>query len=98
MLADWAVHFRTRAGSAACSRASRRQSIAWKDPSTQLLALQRGDIDIARNLGADQLKSLTGNANFHTVSAPQGTSMYFAMNQAMPELAKKEVQQASKSG
>ena len=67
-----------------------------KDPSTQLLALQRGDIDIARNLGADQLKSLAGNANFHTVSAPQGTSMYFAMNQAMPELAKKEVQQAMK--
>ncbi len=38
-----------------------------KDPSTQLLSLQRGDIDIARNLGADQLKSLVGNANFHTV-------------------------------
>ena len=29
-----------------------------KDPSTQLLSLQRGDIDIARNLGADQLKSI----------------------------------------
>jgi peptide/nickel transport system substrate-binding protein len=67
-----------------------------KDPSTQLLSLQRGDIDIARNLGADQLKSLVGNANFHTVSAPQGTSMYFAMNRAVPELAKKEVQQAIK--
>jgi peptide/nickel transport system substrate-binding protein len=32
-----------------------------KDPSTQLLPLQRGDIDITRNLGADQLKSLAGN-------------------------------------
>jgi peptide/nickel transport system substrate-binding protein len=67
-----------------------------KDPSTQLLALQRGDIDIARNLGADQLKSLAGNAKFHTISAPQSWSMYFAMNQAVPELAKKEVQQAMK--
>jgi peptide/nickel transport system substrate-binding protein len=67
-----------------------------KDPSTQLLALQRGDIDIARNLGADQIKSIAGNPNFHTVSAPQGTTMYFAMNQAVPELAKKEVQQAIK--
>jgi peptide/nickel transport system substrate-binding protein len=67
-----------------------------KDPSTQLLSLQRGDIDIARNLGADQLKSLAGNANFHVVSAPQGTSMYFAMNRAVPELAKREVQQAIK--
>jgi peptide/nickel transport system substrate-binding protein len=67
-----------------------------KDPSTQLLSLQRGDIDIARNLGADQLKTLAGDANFHVVSAPQGTSMYFAMNRAVPELAKKEVQQAIK--
>jgi Bacterial extracellular solute-binding proteins, family 5 Middle len=67
-----------------------------KDPSTQLLSLQRGDIDIARNLGADQLKSLAGNSNFHTIAAPQGTSMYFAMNRAVPELAKKEVQQAIK--
>jgi peptide/nickel transport system substrate-binding protein len=67
-----------------------------KDPSTQLLALQRNDIDIARNLGADQLKSIAGNAKFQTISAPQGTTMYFAMNQGMPELAKKEVQQAIK--
>jgi peptide/nickel transport system substrate-binding protein len=67
-----------------------------KDPSTQLLSLQRGDIDIARNLGADQLKTLAGNADFHVVSAPQGTSMYFAMNRAVPELAKTEVQQAIK--
>jgi peptide/nickel transport system substrate-binding protein len=67
-----------------------------KDPSTQLLALQRGDIDIARNLGADQLKSIAGNAKFQTISAPQGTTMYFAMNQGMQELAKKGVQQAIK--
>ncbi len=67
-----------------------------KDPSTQLLALQRGDIDIARNLGADQLKTLTGKPDYRIVSAPQGTTMYFAMNQAVPELAKKDVQQAIK--
>ena len=52
-----------------------------KDPSTQLLSLQRGDIDIARNLGADQLKSIAGNPNFHVLSAPQASTMYFAMNQ-----------------
>jgi len=67
-----------------------------KDPATQLLALQRGDIDIARNLGADQIKSLAGNPKFQSVSAPQGTSMYCAMNQTVPELAKKPVQQAIK--
>lgn len=67
-----------------------------KDPATQLLALQRGDIDIARNLGADQLKSISGNPNFHMESAPQGTTMYLALNQTVPELAKKDVQQAVK--
>jgi peptide/nickel transport system substrate-binding protein len=67
-----------------------------KDPATQLLALQRGDIDIARNLGSDQLKSIAGNANLHTVSAPQASNLYFAMNQAVPELAKRQVQQAIK--
>jgi peptide/nickel transport system substrate-binding protein len=67
-----------------------------KDPSTQLLALQRGDIDIARNLGADQLRTLVGNSNFHVQSVPQGTSMYLAINQNVPELAKKPVQQAIK--
>jgi peptide/nickel transport system substrate-binding protein len=67
-----------------------------RDPSTQLFALQRGDIDIARNLGVDQLRSIAGNQNFHMVSAPQASTMYLAMNQAVPEQAKKEVQQAIK--
>jgi peptide/nickel transport system substrate-binding protein len=67
-----------------------------KDSATQLLALQRGDIDIARNLGADQIKSIAGNPNFQIVSAPQGTTMYLALNQTVPELAKKDVQQAIK--
>jgi peptide/nickel transport system substrate-binding protein len=67
-----------------------------KDPSTQLLSLQRGDIDIARNLGADQLKSIGGDPNLHVLSAPQASTMYFAMNRAVPELAKPQVQQAIK--
>ena len=31
------------------------------DPSAQLLLLQKGDVDIARDLGSDQLKSIAGN-------------------------------------
>ena len=57
------------------------------DPSAQLLLLQKGDVDIARDLGADQLKSIAGNKNLTIAASPQGTSMYIAMNQSMPELA-----------
>ena len=66
------------------------------DPSTQLLMLQKGDIDIARDLGSDQLKSIGGNKNYTVTASPQGTSLYIAMNQATPELAKVQVHQAIK--
>ncbi|HTI84338.1 MAG TPA: ABC transporter substrate-binding protein, partial [Acetobacteraceae bacterium] len=55
------------------------------DPSTQLLMLQKGDVDIARELGSDQLKSIAGDKALTVASSPQGTSMYIAMNQSMPE-------------
>ncbi|HEY6430997.1 MAG TPA: ABC transporter substrate-binding protein [Acetobacteraceae bacterium] len=67
-----------------------------KDPAEQLLLLQKSGIDIARDLQADQLKVIAHNADFHTESAGQGTSLYIAMNQSMPELAKPEVHQAIK--
>jgi peptide/nickel transport system substrate-binding protein len=66
------------------------------DASTQLLLLQKGDVDIARELGSDQLKSIAGEKGLTIVSSPQGTSMYIAMNQAMPELQKVQVHQAIK--
>ena len=66
------------------------------DPSTQLLLLQKGDVDIARELGSDQLKSIAGDKNLTVNAAPQGTSMYIAMNQSMPELQKVQVHQAIK--
>ncbi len=67
-----------------------------KDPAEQLLLLEKGGVDIARDLQADQLKSIVHNPNFHTESSGQATSMYVAMNQNMPELAKPEVHQAIK--
>jgi peptide/nickel transport system substrate-binding protein len=66
------------------------------DPSAQLLMLQKGDVDIARELGSDQLKSVASDKNLTVTSAPQGTSMYIAMNQSMPELQKVQVHQAIK--
>jgi peptide/nickel transport system substrate-binding protein len=66
------------------------------DPSAQLLLLEKGDIDIARDLGSDQLKTISGNKDFTIRSSPQGTSIYIAMNQTMAELAKVQVHQAIK--
>ncbi|HEX4261425.1 MAG TPA: ABC transporter substrate-binding protein, partial [Acetobacteraceae bacterium] len=67
-----------------------------KDPAAQFLLLQRGDADIARDLQADQLKTIRGNPAYHLATAKQGTSMYIAMNQATPQLAKPQVRQAIK--
>lgn len=67
-----------------------------KDPAEQLLLLRKGGVDIARDLQADQLKATHGT-DFHTVEAGQAQSLYIAMNQSMPQLAKPEVQQAIKS-
>ena len=66
------------------------------DPPAQLLLLQKGDVDIARDLGSDQLKSIAGDKSFTVSASPQGTSLYIAMNQAMPELQKVAVHQAIK--
>jgi peptide/nickel transport system substrate-binding protein len=67
-----------------------------KDPAVQLLELQRGDADIARDLGADELKRVADDKSYTILTAPQGTSMYIAMNQAVPELQKVQVHQAIK--
>ena len=67
-----------------------------KDPAEQLLLLQKGGVDVARDLQADQLKIIANNPSFHTEAAGQASSLYIAMNQAMPQLGKPEVRQAIK--
>ena len=66
------------------------------DPAAQLLLLQKGDADIARDLTADQLKGITGNAAFTQDKSNQLNQMYFAMNVDVPEFKKVEVRQAIK--
>jgi peptide/nickel transport system substrate-binding protein len=66
------------------------------DPAAQLLLLRKGDVDIARDLGSDQLKSIANDKDLTVSSSPQGTTMYLAMNQAMAELQKAQVHQAIK--
>ena len=66
------------------------------DPSAQLLLLQKGDIDIARTLAPEQIKSLEGNPAYVRASASKASVNYLAMNQKHPMLAKPEVRQAIK--
>jgi peptide/nickel transport system substrate-binding protein len=67
-----------------------------KEASEQLILLQRGDIDIARNLGSDEIKSIAKNANLRQITSPTTNQMYVAGNEGYAPLAKQEVRQALK--
>ena len=66
------------------------------DSSAQLLQLQKGDIDIARDLQAEQLQAAQKDPALRLSQALRGTLTYIAMNQKHPALAKPEVHQAVK--
>ncbi|HEY0274847.1 MAG TPA: ABC transporter substrate-binding protein, partial [Paenirhodobacter sp.] len=67
-----------------------------KESSAQRLALEAGDIDVARNLEPNDLDAVAANAKLTVDSAPKGTIYYISMNQKNPNLAKPEVDEAMK--
>jgi len=67
-----------------------------KESATQRLLLEKGDIDIARNLTPQDLDALASNKDIRTTSTPKGTVVYFSLNQKNPILAKPEVREAFK--
>ncbi len=67
-----------------------------KESSTQRLLLEKGDIDIARNLTPQDLTALAKNKDIKTTATPKGTVYYFSLNQKNPILAKPEVREAFK--
>ena len=67
-----------------------------KEPAEQLLLLQHGSIDIARDLTSDQLKASAGDANLHRYTSPSTNQMYIAANKAYAPFSKVEVLQALK--
>ncbi|EPE96041.1 ABC transporter substrate-binding protein [Rhizobium grahamii] len=67
-----------------------------KESSAQRLALEAGDIDIARNLEPGDLDAVSKNADLTTVSAPKGTVYYVSLNSKNENLKKPEVQEAFK--
>ncbi|KAB8313454.1 ABC transporter substrate-binding protein [Erwinia endophytica] len=66
------------------------------DPAAQLLMLQKGDVDIARDLTTEQLQPLLGNSNFHVVQQLVGTIMLMSCNTKNEHLQKPQVWQALK--
>ncbi|TPW27883.1 ABC transporter substrate-binding protein [Martelella alba] len=66
------------------------------DPSSQLLMLQKGDADIARNLTTEQLKQVEGVDGFNTIRQEIASLMLISLNQNNEYLAKPEVWQAIK--
>ncbi|MGR6468221.1 ABC transporter substrate-binding protein [Rhizobium sp. PAMB 3182] len=60
------------------------------------LALENGDIDVARKLQPQDLDAIASNPDIKTVSAPKGTVYYFSLNQKNEILAKPEVREAMK--
>ncbi|MFC7736121.1 ABC transporter substrate-binding protein [Roseomonas sp. GCM10028921] len=66
------------------------------DPSAQLLGLQRGDYDIARNLASDQIKGVGNDSRYTVVTQRKAGLLYVAMNQKHPILSKPGVRQAIK--
>jgi peptide/nickel transport system substrate-binding protein len=67
-----------------------------KEPAEQFLLLQRGDIDMARDLTSDQLKAAANDANLHQFTSPTTNQMYLAANEGYAPFAKPEVRQALK--
>lgn len=66
------------------------------DPSSQLLMLQKGDADIARNLTTEQLRVLQGDENYNLVRKGVASLMLISLNQKNENLAKQQVWQAVK--
>jgi peptide/nickel transport system substrate-binding protein len=64
------------------------------EPSAQRLLLEKGDVDMARNLTPDQVKGVKGNADITIDGNPKGTVVYMAANASHPILGNADVMQA----
>lgn len=67
-----------------------------KESAGQRLALENGDIDVARNLEPGDVDAVSKKDGMATTSAPKGTLYYFSLNQKNEKLAKPEVVEAFK--
>lgn len=66
------------------------------ETATQRLLLEQGDIDIARNVGAEEITALSDNPDIVVESGVKGSIYYLGLNQKNENLAKPQVRQAMK--
>ncbi|EBA13460.1 peptide/opine/nickel uptake family ABC transporter, periplasmic substrate-binding protein [Roseobacter sp. CCS2] len=66
------------------------------ESASQRLLLERGDIDVARNLNPEDIAGVSDADGIQVVDELKGRLMYLALNQQHPELSKPEVRQAFK--
>ena len=64
------------------------------EPSAQRLLLEKGDIDIARNLSPDQIEGIAGNAEIVVEAFPKADIHYLGLNQKDERLANPKVREA----
>ncbi|WP_199194883.1 ABC transporter substrate-binding protein [Phyllobacterium phragmitis] len=67
-----------------------------KESATQRLLLEKGDIDVARNLNPGDITAVSKEEGISLTSTPKGTVYYFSLNQKNETLAKPEVREALK--
>ncbi|MER9714105.1 ABC transporter substrate-binding protein [Mesorhizobium sp. M0174] len=63
---------------------------------TQLLLVKKRDVDVARNLGADELRSINSDADISKATASVFTQFYIAMNGSTDQLKSQKITQAIK--
>ncbi|MEM7041349.1 MAG: ABC transporter substrate-binding protein [Pseudomonadota bacterium] len=66
------------------------------EPATQQLLLEKGDIDIARDLESDQVKAIADNDDIVVEEVPKGAIWYLGLSQKNEFLSKPEVREALK--
>ncbi|QKC95597.1 ABC transporter substrate-binding protein [Mesorhizobium sp. NZP2298] len=62
--------------------------------ATQRLLIEKGDIDIARNLTPDQIKGIEGNTDLVVGTFPKATIYYLGLSQKVEALRNPKVQEA----
>ncbi|HEX4572600.1 MAG TPA: ABC transporter substrate-binding protein [Dongiaceae bacterium] len=71
--------------------------VVWRhiaEESSQRLLLESGDVDIARNLSADQLDGLRAKGGFVTTATAQNTNLYAGLNTKNQYLSNPKVREA----
>ena len=64
------------------------------EPAAQRLQIEKGDIDIARDLTGDQVAGIAGNKDIVITTVPQATLHYVGLNVKTPQFKDVKVRQA----